>query len=192
MNFDQELRSAVLRNLAAKSKIMAFVFIFILLIQVGFLIYTLFTIPDFFKRVPVFAPYAAFSLILAALCVEWYTHRFLKRSLERGTPIKNYVPYFVTLLEISFPSIVLSFAGGVIVSCGMPLSIQLLSSPPAIMYFIMIILSSLMLDKRLCILSGVLAGAEYLIISLIIVNKTPHTLMWPTSLAVQVFLYLPV
>jgi adenylate cyclase len=174
MTFYEEIRAATLKNLTAKSRIMALIFSFVLFIQVSFMVYMLIADSTFFKRIPAFAPYLAFMMILTVFSIEWLTYRHLKKSLDAGKKIKPHVPYVVTLIEISFPSIIIAFAGYIIVSSGMQLSVQLLSSPPAIMYFIMIILSSLMLDKKLCILSGLLAAVEYLLISLVIIANTKH------------------
>src|SRR6185369_1054984 len=80
--------------------------------------------------------------------------------------------YLIVFAEVSFPSLVLLMVFGFFaMNNNIFVPVQLLNSPPVIMYFIMIILSSLLLDFWLCVFSGAVAAAEYLLISI-------HYLPW--------------
>jgi hypothetical protein len=68
---------------------------------------------------------------------------------------------------------------------------ELFASPPLIMYFILIMLTSLNLDRRLCILTGTIASIEYLLLIFWFKNEMQQThIIIPSLLIRSVLLFI--
>ncbi len=173
MDINLELKKATFRNLAVKSKIMAIIFSFILLFQfiVVSLAYSKTTLfSTGFMR---FTPIIGIFLIFSAFLIELKTHHHLNRVIAQGKDINYRIVYLVTLTEICFPTVILFYAGFVILKANIPFQQQLISSPPTLMYYIMIILSSLMIDRKLCIISGIVGAIGYLTAAMYVMHNMP-------------------
>ena len=169
MELGKEFSAAVSRNLMLKSRILSVIIFSIFSLQIiGATVLVVsgklndFVNPAMFWTGPL--------LMLCAFITEFYFYRSTKKNLSLGldTP-SNHVKfsYLVVLVEVSFPSIIIFFASRLVNPVFFKESgINLLNSPPFIMYFIMIILNSLSLNFWLCVFAGVVAGAEYLVLSL--------------------------
>ena len=173
MNFNTEIQNATIKNLASKSKIMAVIFIGIFVMQVISLSYIL-TSTKFIVEDKKFVPFIGIFLMLIAFIVEWFTYKYLKRLSSEGKILNSYLPYALTIIEISFPTILLFFAGEMIEYLNLDFKHQLLSSAPSVMYFIMIILSSLMLSRRICFVAGLFAAIEYVCVTTFILRDSTN------------------
>jgi serine phosphatase RsbU (regulator of sigma subunit) len=189
---DKELNAALTANLRHKSYILALLFGIIFIIQVIALCF-FFLSTDVFQRfqnpaVVAFGP----LFLLIALVSEGYAVRYIDRLTRSGQTISKRFVYFVTFIEMSFPSFVLVLAGVYALSANLVTPAELLSSPPMIIYFIMIILSSLMLDLRLCLFAGLVAGIEYALISVYFVRhySASGAIELPNQLVKCVFIIL--
>jgi hypothetical protein len=88
--------------------------------------------------------------------------RSLKNHIRNNTFPKPLFSYLAGFTEISFPGTVMllvtSLTGD---DALLPIS-EIINSPPFIVYFILIILSSLNLDSKLSLFCGVIAGLQYI------------------------------
>lgn len=181
MDFNKEIQNATIKNLASKSKIMAFVFLFILILQITS-VTVIFIKTDFFTGIKTFVPLLGLLMMLTACYVEWIAFKYLNRIVDEGREINRSLPYVITVIEISFPTFVLLFGGWMMTYLEYDFRLQLLSSAPAVMYFLMIILSSLMLNRRICIVAGIIATIEYVFVaSYLLKDSTNFEIDFPTQ-----------
>lgn len=81
-------------------------------------------------------------------------------AIARGGALPRWLQVLSTILEAAIPTLVLWLAGMVIDPALM------LFTPPSLLYFFFIIVSSLRLDPGLCVLAGLISGAGYLALAL--------------------------
>jgi adenylate cyclase len=108
-------------------------------------------------------------LLTAAVC-EFLYLRYLSKHLKNNTTPRQAFTYIISFTEISFPAIVLFIIIGM---AGNKLLVpvnEILNSPPFLLYFILVILSSLHLDKKICAFSGLIAGIQYAAVSIYFKN----------------------
>ena len=99
---------------------------------------------------------AALGVIgLAVLAYEIAVLIRLTVILRRHGQIPRFVRYLSALIEVSIPSVAI-LVGPEVTSPAFAVH-----TPPAWAYFVFIILSTLRLDFRLCVFTGVVAAAEY-------------------------------
>jgi adenylate cyclase len=176
---DKELNAALTSNLRHKAVVLAILFGIILIVQVTSLTF-FYVKSDLLGHFKLSGMVLLGPLFLAlALVSEWYFVRYIDRLAGSGQGISMRFAYLATFIEISFPSFVLCFAATFVMGSGVVNISDLLNSPPMIIYFIMIILSSLMLDMKLCIFAGAVAAAEYALISYYFIHKkgSPETIV---------------
>ncbi len=162
MTFDKEINLALLQNLRLKAKVLCILFGIIMLMQVVSLAY-FYTQTDYFKNeisieIAVFGP----LLMLLAFSSEFYAYRYFNSQIRLNKEISKYFAYAITFIEISFPSCILIFASVSFSDTYLITLQQLLNSPPTYIYFLMIMLSTLMLDFKLCLFSGVVAALQFI------------------------------
>ena len=166
--YDEGLNEAIVQNQILKSKILAIIFGVLFALESGFLLFLLLTegkilgvvTPiEIFKWVPIFLAVVVVS--------ELYAIRYLKRLLQSGEIISDLYKYFISFIEVSFPTIVLYYSCVNIGDMGIGSPNALLNSPPTYMYFIFIILSSLLLEFRLSVFVGLIAALQF--VSLVII-----------------------
>ena len=99
-------------------------------------------------------------LVCAALVAyELVVRRVLGRLLERGRPIARVLRYVNALVETSIPTLF------VIVASRDIDPVFALEGPPGYLYAVFIVLSTLRLDFRLSLFTGLVAAAEYLLLA---------------------------
>ncbi len=189
--FSPDLTTSTLKNLVLKSKILIALFSVIFIGQtiiIGTLLLTnnpiLQNVP---KKVMVFGP----MFVLAAACFEFLYLRYLNKQSRENKTLNPFYTYTIAFIEISFPAFVLSMvinmAGNKLI---VPVS-EILGSPPFIMYFIFIILSSLHLDKKLCAFTGLIAGVQYATVSIYFKNYyTIEALVLPNIMAKSILIFV--
>ncbi len=95
---------------------------------------------------------------------EFNITRILKHLIKQKKVIPEYIRYMSVFFESSFPSVLL-----IILFMFIP-SVHVLSTPPVMLYFIVIILSTLSLDFKFPLFAGVVCAVEYFLISQYYIN----------------------
>jgi adenylate cyclase len=165
MNLEKDLNEALISNLRLKAKIMAIMLGSIFGVQIIFITTLYFNSDIFQKHIPLHIAFIGPVMILSACLVEIYAIRYFNSSQGLQRQISGRFTYVITFSEISFPSLLLIFAGLFIGGTGFVQPEFLLASPPGLIYFILIILSAFTLDRRLCIFAGAVAAVEYIAIA---------------------------
>lgn len=165
MTFDKEINIALIQNLKLKAKVLAIVFGVILLMQIVSLTY-------FYTQTTLFAETISLKiallgpvLLLIAFLFEIYAHRYFSKLLLIEKEISKNFAYVITFIEISFPTCIILFASVFFSDSNLITLLQLLSSPPTYMYFLMIMLSTLMLDFKLCVFAGFIGGLQFIVLT---------------------------
>jgi adenylate cyclase len=161
--FEEIFSEEIISNESFRSKVLAgiigFLIIIVLLISLVF--------KEQFKDISQFPIIIQLTLII--LVVIFVRALFVSRAAKRWTRfgIKAFIAirYINTFVEISIPSIVL-----IIYSFNLP-SVYPLFTPIALLYFIIIMLSALELDFKLCVFSGLVAAIQYILIAFYLSNK---------------------
>lgn len=172
MEQDKELGNAIVENLRLKTKILVGVFCIILLGQIIILFVLGFRTDLLGTAIPKKALFIGPLFLLTIIISELFFARKLKEFQKGNAVFPKALPFFLVLVECSFPSAFIFIASQFLTDQHTITTQQLITSPPLIMYIIMIILSSLSLDIRISIFAGAVAGGEYLFLSrhLLLVN----------------------
>lgn len=101
--------------------------------------------------------------------------RYLRKIQGKEEQLKKTLVYVVTFMEVSFPSVLLFVIGSILTSSAVFTPIQALNLPFYAITFIMIILSSLLLDFRLCLFGGITGGLEFFLISIYFIHGLSST-----------------
>ncbi len=173
---DIELRTAILRNLVLKTKIVIGVLIAVLTIQtVG--LFALDASERFFD-VPMTQIAAIPVFIALVLVLEIRILKYLKRSLNGAAPFPEWYNYLISSFEVIFPTIVLYYGsllfGG---SANTITAFMFQNSPPLLFYFIMIVLSTFHFSLRLSLFSGILAGLGFVFVSVATLTETEQLII---------------
>jgi adenylate cyclase len=161
--FEEIFSEEIISNESFRSKVLAGI--------IGFLIIVVLLISIAFEKL--FADLSHFpimiELTLIILAVIFVRALFVSRAVKKwnrfGVKAFITIRYINTFIEISIPSVVL-----IIYSFNLP-SVYPLFTPIALMYFLIIMLSSLELDFKLCVFSGTVAAIQYLIVVWYLTNK---------------------
>ena len=161
--FEEIFSEEIISNESFRSKVLAgiigFLIVVVLLVSLAF--------KEQFKDISQFP--IIFQLTLIILGVIFVRALFVSRAVKRwnryGIKAFIVIRYINTFIEISIPSVVL-----IIYSFNLP-SVYPLFTPLALLYFLIIMLSALELDFKLCVFSGTVAALQYLIIAWYLLNK---------------------
>jgi adenylate cyclase len=99
------------------------------------------------------------ALFVLLLCYELGIRHLIGRWLREGRAVPGALRYLNAFIETSVPSIVI-----VLVSREID-PVYVLQGPPSVMYTFFIVLSTLRLDFRLSVFTGVVAAVEYVALS---------------------------
>jgi hypothetical protein len=161
MKFDKEIYIAISASMKQKSAILAVIFGIIFFLQLGMIFFS-----DYFdfvlknfdnKWVRIFGPAALFL----AFASEILTYRYISRLIRNNQHLSRRIILLIVFIETSFPTAILLFVSEMLKGTENISMVQLLNSPPVIMYFLMIMLSSLVLDYRVSIFAGLIASVEF-------------------------------
>lgn len=161
--FEEIFSEEIISNESFRSKVLAgiigFLIIVVLLISLAF--------AKYFKDVSQFSITIQITLIILGVIFvrALFVSRAAKRWNRYGVKAFILIRYVNTFIEISIPSIVL-----IIYSFSLP-SVYPLFTPVALLYFLIIMLSALELDFKLCLFSGTMATLQYLSIAWYLMNK---------------------
>lgn len=164
--FEEIFSEELISNESFRSKVLAgiigFLIIVVLLLSFAF--------SKHFKDVSQFSITIEITLLILAIIFvrAIFVSRAAKKWNRFGVKAFILIRYFNAFTEISIPSIVL-----IIYSFYLP-SIYPLFTPVTLLYFLIIMLSALELDFKLCLFSGSVAALQYIIIAWFLSNKSPE------------------
>ncbi len=186
-----DLSASLLKNLVLKTKILLGLFLIIFAGQI-IIISTLVTtncdaIQNVPKKMMVFGPLFLFS----AAGLEFLYLRYLNKLTKNNKTQDPVFTYLIAFTEISFPAlvmfIIISMAGNKMM---VPVN-EILNSPPFILYFILVVLSSLHLNKKLCAFTGLIAGIQYTCVCIYFKNRyNIEALFIPNIIAKSVLIFV--
>ena len=164
--FEEIFSEELISNESFRSKVLAgiigFLIIVVLLLSFAF--------SKHFKDVSQFS--ITIEITLLILVIIFVRAIFVSRAAKKwnrfGVKAFILIRYINAFTEISIPSIVL-----IIYSFYLP-SIYPLFTPVTLLYFLIIMLSALELDFKLCLFSGSVAALQYVIIAWFLSNKSPE------------------
>lgn len=159
--FSPDLTSSILKNEVLKTKILLTLFSMILTVQIVAISIFILTHNPILNTIPakvlIFGP----AYIFLGVFCEYLHLRSLKKFILKKTIPKPFLSYLVMFTEISFPGTVMLLVTLIVGSKAMlPIS-EIINSGPFIIYFVLIILSSLNLDWKLSAFSGLVAALQY-------------------------------
>lgn len=170
-----ELNEALVSNFRLKAKILSILFGVVLFLQLCAMIFVI-TQTDLAGRV---IPYRMMvigpCLLTVAFISEIIAFRYLKRIQGNAGQVKNSFVYLSTFAEVSFPCAIMLMGVSFLRGTTLFPPMLVINSPLLIIVFIMIVLSSLLLDPRLCFFAGITAGVEYILISFSFLAQEPVT-----------------
>lgn len=164
--FEEIFSEELISNESFRSKVLAgiigFLIIVVLLLSFAF--------SKHFKDVSQFSITIEITLLILAIIFvrAIFVSRAAKKWNRFGVKAFILIRYINAFTEISIPSIVL-----IIYSFYLP-SIYPLFTPVTLLYFLIIMLSALELDFKLCLFSGSVAALQYIIIAWFLSNKSPE------------------
>ena len=155
--FEELFSEEIISNESFRSKVLAgiigFLIVVVLLLSIVF--------NQQFKNISHFPIIIQLTLlVLAAIFVRaLFVSRAVKRWNRFGVKAFIIIRYVNAFIEISIPSVIL-----ILYSFQLP-SVYPLFTPLALLYFLIIMLSSLELDFKLCVFTGTIAALQYLAIA---------------------------
>ncbi|MEO8233305.1 MAG: hypothetical protein ABI638_13555, partial [Ignavibacteriota bacterium] len=161
--FEEIFSEEIISNESFRSKVLAgiigFLIVLVLLISLVF--------NQQFKGLSHFPTIIEITLlILGAIFVRaLFVSRAVKRWNRYGVRAFIIIRYVNALIEISIPSVIL-----IIYSFQLP-SVYPLFTPLALLYFLIIMLSALELDFKLCVFTGSVAALQYIAIAWYLTTK---------------------
>ncbi len=161
--FEEIFSEEIISNESFRSKVLAgiigFLIVLVLLLSIVF--------NKQFKDISHFPIIIELTLIiLGAIFIRaLFVSRAVKRWNRYGVKAFILIRYVNALIEISIPSVIL-----IIYSFQLP-SVYPLFTPLALLYFLIIMLSSLELDFKLCVFTGTVAAIQYLAIAWYLTTK---------------------
>ncbi len=173
MDISNDFLRTVYDNLRLKSRILAVLFFSIVFVQTIALIYIFSGDNNSEYQVPGIIVLGPLFITLAGIA-EVYAARFFKRKLTEVSKMPPTMLYIFTAIEVSLPTCLFTFIFMFQSYTGVSAS-QILTSPPFVMYFIMISLSALLMNVKLSIFAGVMSGLQYLILSVYYLNLNSIT-----------------
>lgn len=184
--FEELFSEEIISNESFRSKVLAgiigFLIVVVLLISLAF--------NKEFKDVSQFSITIQVTLIILGVIFvrALFVSRAVKKWNRYGVKAFIIIRYVNTLIEISVPSLVI-----IIYSFSLP-SIYPLFTPVALLYFLIIMLSALELDFKLCVFSGTIAMIQYLIIAWYLTNKPASNIdalsLFPTHIGTAALIFI--
>ena len=161
--FEELFSEEIISNESFRSKVLAgiigFLIVLVLLLSIVF--------NKQFKDISHFPIIIELTLIILGTIFirALFVSRAVKRWNRYGVKAFILIRYVNALIEISIPSVIL-----IIYSFQLP-SVYPLFTPLALLYFLIIMLSSLELDFKLCVFTGTVAAIQYLAIAWYLTTK---------------------
>ncbi|TGL61969.1 adenylate/guanylate cyclase domain-containing protein [Leptospira ognonensis] len=173
-SFDSAFSREILRSEVRRASVLVFIFI------VGAMTFLLQPIlfPAIFKIIysegfPIWLPPAYFLLIAT---YAFLLRMYFKRTIRLGLGINPLVRYGSAFVEATIPTLAIFELGA-----NAHNSIEALDAPPSFVYFLFIIISTLRLEERMSIFSGIVSSIQYVCLFLYFktfsFNALPATLV---------------
>ncbi len=170
-----ELNNALVANFRLKAKILSILFGGVLFFQLCTIVF-LSTQTDLIGVAIPLAMVITGPIVLAIIFIsELYAFRYMKQMQGNAVHLGKSFIYLTTLVEVSFPCGVMFVAGNFMEKTTLFPPMQIVNSPVLIILFIMIVLSSLLLDFRLSFFAGIVGGVEYFLINVFFLQSAPNT-----------------
>ena len=189
MSLSLDLQMALYNNLRLKAKVVLGIFGVVLFFQliailVVYMDPTIIEIPlSHIIVVPLFITFVIFDEIMI--------YRYVNQVIEGKKKFKYHWHYIIAIIEITYPSVLLIYGGGLFKDWAGDIDVfMFLNSPPMMIYFLFIILSSLHFDFRLSLISGVLAAVQYVAISYYFLADEPSLMPFAANASKGVFFIL--
>ncbi len=165
-SFEKELSRETLKSVRLRE---LFLILVLVLLLVALLINVLFlTLTESDKHHLTEAFYWFILLIIFLSLRSLIIRGIIKSRLKQGKSLITVLRYINTFIEISVPTVVI-----IILSIYID-PVSSLLSPALLLYFIFIILSTLELDAKLSVVTGLVAAIEYVVLSIIFLNKVSN------------------
>lgn len=162
-----QLHEALIINFRLKAKILAILFGVVLILQLIAMSIVIATTDLAGKVIPLPMMLTGPPLLLLIFLSEIAAFRYLKKIQGNSGQVKNSFIYLSTFVEVSFPCAIMFMVGSYLRGTTLFPPMQIVNSPLLMILFIMIILSSLLLDPRLSLFAGCVAGIEYLVVNIL-------------------------
>lgn len=177
-----QLNLEINKNFLLKTKIMLIVFCVILILQLfgGYIAYhNGIAFSDLFKK----AFYVPLVLIVIVLD-QFYLIKYIKKKINNNKPINHGIIYLASLIESAFPTAVIAYGTVLASDINQMTAVTILNSPPEYLYFIFIVLSTLLLDAKFTIVLGIVCSLEYFLLVYFLSNDE-------STLANYIYLFKP-
>jgi protein-S-isoprenylcysteine O-methyltransferase Ste14 len=161
-----ELNHALISNFRLKAKSLAIMFGVVFCFQISILGYFSTQTDLVGKTIPLRVAIVGPLILLCAILSEILAIRYLKKIQNKEIELKQTFIYLVTFIEVSFPMGVMLMIGDSLRSNPLVHPLHMVNSPLFVVVFIMITLSSLLLDFSLCVFAGIVGGIEYLLVNI--------------------------
>jgi len=168
-----ELNDALVANFRLKAKILSVLFGVVLFFQLSSMVFVITQTDLAGKVIPYKMMIIGPCLLIGVFISEIIAFRYLSCIQGKAGQVKHSFVYLSTFVEVSFPCSIMLMGGSFLRGTTLFPPMQVINSPLLIILFIMIILSSLLLDARLPLFAGCVAGTEYLLISLSFLRQEP-------------------
>jgi len=168
-----ELNSDLIANFRLKAKILCVFFGVVLAFQVVAILFVSTQTDLIGTTIPLKMVFTGPSLLCMIFISEILAFRYMKQLQGNSVQIKRSFIYLSTFVEVSFPNTIMFLVGNFMMGTALFPPLQVINSPLLIVLFIMIILSSLLLDSRLTFFAGIVAGVEYAAIYLFFLKDEP-------------------
>lgn len=177
----EDVSSAVISNLRAeetrsavqRSGLLIILFLLILAIVVINFFTLRETVIDFYGGATAFL--SVVTVLVSFLVYQILVLQYLKATLRRSSAVSTRFKYLHTMIEISFPTVMILY---------MMTELKMrsfLDSPVALIFFLFIILSILHLDFRVSIFAGGVAALQYVFLTYYGFNQVDHAAGYASS-----------
>lgn len=142
------------------------------LLATGFVLIGLYALLFDLRGTPLLGEAAPTGFLLAIsaalLALELGIRHVVKQRLKRAASLPAGLRYLNGVVEISAVSVALAYVG---FRAHAP--VHALVLPAVSMYFLLVLLSTLRLEARLSLFTGLVAAIEYLVLALVAINRVP-------------------
>jgi serine phosphatase RsbU (regulator of sigma subunit) len=183
----EDIEKSLLRNLLLKTRLVIVLFIVIFFIQVSGIFFINLIL---FKNIELLEVIYVPLFILFVIIDEFLLYRYLTKLISSNRYIQKKWIYLISIIEISYPTILLIYGSQAVVNNieGLDL-LAFTSSPPFLLYFVFIILSSLYFDFKLCVINSLVASVQFLLITFYLFDYSNDHISFIVSFSKGIFIF---
>ena len=127
------------------------------------------------------ARFAVPPVLLAAAAHQLYMRRLLERAVERGDQPPRWLGYAGAVVEVSVPT------AGSLAAMYVLSPVDALGGPQMFAYAIFIVLGALRLDAGACLLAGIVAASEYMLLCAMVAPWADPSLSGTSGAAAELY-----